>query len=75
MSDEVMPCPHCGGESEMVLPPIYGDGYTFRCLTPDCINELGAGRLYRTEEQAVEAWNRRTLVNPHLSRYEVISDE
>jgi hypothetical protein len=40
----------------MVPPPIYGDGYTFRCLTPDCINGLGAGRLYRTEEQAAEAW-------------------
>jgi hypothetical protein len=54
---ELRECPHCDGESE-VAKHQYG-GYYPRCMTPNCINELGSGRNYRTEEAAREAWNRR----------------
>jgi hypothetical protein len=50
-------CVHCGGESEVVKHQ-YG-GYYPRCMTPDCINELGAGRTYSTTVSAVNAWNTR----------------
>lgn len=54
----VLPCPHCGNESEIVKYSHINDYYP-RCLTPDCINELGSGRTYSTEGEAIAAWNMR----------------
>lgn len=49
-------CPFCGGESEIFRGITYGFHYLYepRCIKCECA--LG---IYNTEEQAVEAWNRR----------------
>jgi hypothetical protein len=57
VSQTLKSCAHCGGESEVVKHQ-YG-GYYPRCMTPGCINELGAGRTYSTAVSAVNAWNAR----------------
>ena len=50
---ELKPCPFCGGEASMYIA--YDDGYYV------CCDECGCGLpVYNTEEEAIEAWNRRT---------------
>ena len=50
------PCPFCGGEAEVFRGITYGFRYLYepRCIKCECA--LG---IYETEEQAIEAWNRR----------------
>ena len=50
---KLKPCPFCGGEASMYIA--YDDGYYV------CCDECGCGLpVYNTEEEAIEAWNRRT---------------
>ena len=51
MTDELRPCPFCGGEAE-ILPE--GDYHEVTCV------ECGTFRQGHTYQDAVEAWNRRT---------------
>lgn len=47
---ELKPCPFCGGNAEM-------KSYTmFWVVCDDCLSET---TVYSTEEEAIEAWNRR----------------
>lgn len=51
------PCPFCGGEAELITIPRYfsdGSGYIFKCMVGCCIQ-----MPYRSEQKAIEAWNRR----------------
>lgn len=50
---ELRKCPFCGGEASTYVA--YDDGYYV------CCNECGCGLpVYNTEQDAIEAWNRRT---------------
>lgn len=52
MSAELKPCPFCGGEAEQGYKP----NHSYIVYCPNC----GIGTGYKnTEEQAIEAWNRR----------------
>ena len=53
---KLKPCPFCGGKGEIFRGTTYGFHYLYepRCITCECA--LG---VYETEEQAIEAWNRR----------------
>lgn len=53
---DLKPCPFCGGEAEVFRGTTYGFHYLYepRCIKCECA--LG---VYETEEQAIEAWNRR----------------
>lgn len=69
MTNELKPCPFCGGEAHVVegMYSSYQEGYAVRCR--HCALTLGAsGRLgecyewsccYETEAEAIEAWNTR----------------
>ena len=63
MSDELLPCPFCGGEAKLIddAPnhcriPWFGIG----CASERCIAFTGYGvRLFCTRTEAIAAWNRR----------------
>ena len=64
MSDELKPCPFCGGEAEH-----FGGGgnHCIRCTVCEVTNEtLKRGSMvfdaYRTAEEAAAAWNARAAV-------------
>lgn len=64
MSDELRPCPFCGGEAEH-----FGGGgnHCVRCTVCEVTNEtLKRGSMvfdaYRTADEAVAAWNARAAV-------------
>ena len=71
MTDELKPCPFCGGDAELVECDyaMYETGYAVYCIG-DCRAKLGVtGRLgevyewttvFSTEHDAIEAWNTRT---------------
>ena len=60
---ELKPCPFCGGEAKVEKEPFATwDEFIAHCNNPKCIAfYLGYydEGLYKTEEQAIEAWNRR----------------
>lgn len=51
MSDELKPCPFCGGEAEFI------SGVGFFCVS--CSFCCGETNLYNTGQEAIDAWNRR----------------
>lgn len=51
MSEELKPCPFCGGNNLSV------EGITFYWV--ECIDCNASISGHETEEQAIEAWNRR----------------
>lgn len=54
MSDELLPCPFCGGEAYTVERGIYG--WSIECDTPFCPCSFAA---YRDKAEAIAAWNTR----------------
>ena len=54
-------CPFCGGKVETEVMSGYREMTFFRCDNPDCLAFISFNRKYgiETEEQAIEAWNRR----------------
>jgi Lar family restriction alleviation protein len=61
MSEEIKPCPFCGGE---VRIEIYDDCYDDNTRRVSCKNDncIGAHIWPESESEAIEAWNKR--VNP-----------
>ena len=57
--NELMPCPFCGDTYIGVHRIKYGN-FTIGCNTLGCICLHTEGKLYSTENDAIEAWNRRT---------------
>lgn len=58
MSEELKPCPFCGGEAEMRL---YDCEYFAQCI--ECFSSTAAD--HQTEEDAASAWNRRAQIAPN----------
>ena len=68
MNEELKPCPFCGGEA-VLMHMDYGDGYLPEVQTvwgvycrKDLSSEHGHGHYidnYATEQEAIDAWNRR----------------
>ena len=65
VSEELMPCPFCGGEATIVpemsgpLSPGRVLGYVIGCDGDGCPGNIGRSYLYPSEKVAAEAWNRR----------------
>jgi len=51
VSEDLKPCPFCGGEAEMLIHNIAG--YCVDCKNPEC------GSDQWTELKAIEKWNSR----------------
>ena len=66
MKTKLKTCPHCGGKAtveheELEFPE--GEDW-LRVVCEDCGSNSG---WYRSEDQAVNAWNRRSALNDSLS--------
>jgi Lar family restriction alleviation protein len=63
MSVELKPCPFCGGESEIHADVGFSDlkrpHFSGYCTEDSCPVEP-CSNGFKTEEEAVEAWNTRT---------------
>lgn len=59
MSEELKPCPFCGGEAHLKsFAGFYGHTYSVGCPDSGCMGfEILA--VYKTKEDAAAAWNRR----------------
>lgn len=52
------PCPFCGDTA--IRPHITGyGGYKIGCNTVNCVGLHCEGKLFESEEEAIESWNRR----------------
>ena len=62
MSDELKPCPFCGGEAEYFSRPntlfmwAHEVDHWVSCASDDCLADMG---LYAEKDRAIAAWNRR----------------
>ena len=56
---ELKPCPFCGGEAEMCEDSITAFGKYRKLYVVVCKNLCVKTRQWYSEEQAIEAWNRR----------------
>ena len=55
---ELKPCPFCG--DTYIRPHIIkGGNYTIGCNTVNCVGLHCEGKLFKSEAEAVNAWNRR----------------
>ena len=52
-SQKLLNCPFCGGDAEITK---WHEGYFVECREQRCGGTIGA---YKTEEEAIEAWNTR----------------
>ena len=56
--EELLRCPFCGGEAEIEQHTFMGYSHTYGVT---CLNCRGQTRqFYATEQEAIDAWNRRT---------------
>ena len=59
MSEELKPCPFCGGEAHFIkVKHVVGVWYTVCCDDAECFGHEQS-RLYTLRRLAAEAWNRR----------------
>lgn len=61
MSDKLKPCPFCGSDAEIVYYDQYPEKYGVGCSKcPAILAELCEYKLFDSEAEAAEAWNRRS---------------
>lgn len=58
MSEELKPCPFCGGDARIIAKP-YEPKVCVGCDDDTCLGFSGLGWLYDSEKEATEDWNRR----------------
>jgi len=62
--NKLLPCPFCGGEALIKTSRRYPSGKEITAYSPTCYNMAcviydADDNYYRTEQEAIEAWNRR----------------
>ena len=61
---ELLPCPFCGGEADSYNFPTYRAdrlGYFVTCRFCDARMGDHEGGYFKSDKEATEAWNRRTV--------------
>ena len=53
-------CPFCGGEANVIDHHNDDGSVSVGCNNDTCLGFSGLGWLYKTEAEAIEAWNTRT---------------
>ena len=60
---ELLPCPFCGGEANTLHRPHVIDWrYSVGCNDDECRGFIGLSWLYKTEAEAIAAWNSRAPI-------------
>ena len=79
---EISPCKFCGAEGKLeyefttdYYKSRYKDNYVVRCTTPNCFASKIHWAAYKTQEEAIEAWNRIPAVEPAQSGWLRAIDE
>ena len=62
---ELRRCPFCGGEAEIV--ELGKHVWSPRCMQCEC----KLNQVYRTQQQAIEAWNRREPMDKIVEQLEI----
>lgn len=57
MSEELKPCPFCGGEAEIIIFSAEYGTVTVGCANEEC--DIAMGKAFFTDEEAIRHWNRR----------------
>ena len=61
MSEELKACPFCGSEARLMIKESqYDTNYDIQCTDDKCYLSEGADWYFDTEEEAIQAWNRRS---------------
>lgn len=63
MSKNIKPCPFCGGEARLTYSTDNHRQPYVTCDTPKCPGCNTYAWHYRTEAEAIEAWNRRVVTD------------
>ena len=61
MTEELKPCPFCGGEAEVRM-------FTATLIFVQCKNCLAGSTAFSTDEEAVTAWNKRWTLSKKLRK-------
>jgi len=64
MSDELKPCPFCGGEASIRIDTSHSTACLIGCATMGC---FGHEQWEETEAEAIAAWNHRPLVQQAIA--------
>lgn len=62
--NDLLPCPFCGGEAEILTAESMHGGYLFGIMCNDCRSR---GDVYDTEAEAIAAWNSRAERTCHVT--------
>lgn len=67
---ELLSCPFCGGEAHTRTNTVFDKNFkwTVECETEGCMAFSGCS-FYRTEAEAVDAWNARDERTCHIEMY------
>ena len=71
MSEKLKSCPFCG--DTYIKTYRSRAGYQVGCNTVNCIACHAYARAYKTENEAIEAWNRRASAQPTVEKNEIKS--
>lgn len=70
MADGLISCPFCGGPAKLVETRRWPKdldyaiiAYTPVCSNPDCVIYNADTKYYKTKQESIEAWNKRSLGN------------
>ena len=58
MTEELKPCPFCGGEAKVMRDKCI-EVYFVGCSNDKCLGFSALGWTYETAEEAIKAWNNR----------------
>ena len=59
---ELLPCPFCGGEANVIDHHNDDGSVSVGCNNDTCLGFSGLGWLYKTEAEAIAAWNSRAAM-------------
>ena len=62
------PCPFCGGEAYTLSQAPNGTGYSVGCHDDECRGFIALSWIYKTEAEAIAAWNTRHERMCHVAK-------
>lgn len=75
MSKELRRCPFCGGAAVQRFS-IWGESYAYGCYTTGCMGNVhNYTSGFKTDEEAIEAWNRRKPIEDIVEQLDRAKDE